>query len=75
MTATKPWWTSKTVWAGVGTMAAAVGSAAYAYFVQHDTPQALIELGGLLSTGGFSIYGRMTATQRIGPEGQSQPQI
>lgn len=64
--ATKPWWASKTVWAGAATIGGGIASAAYAYFWQHDSAQAIAELLGLLTTGGGAIYGRLTATQKVG---------
>lgn len=63
---TKPWWTSKTIWSGIGTIGGAVATAGYAYFVQHDTTQALTELAGLMALGSTAIYGRVKATQAIG---------
>jgi hypothetical protein len=67
--APKPWYKSKTIWSDVGTIALAIGGAAYAYFGQHDATQAVSILVGGLGLGGVGIKGRLDADQPIGSDG------
>ncbi|WP_028033352.1 hypothetical protein [Chelativorans sp. J32] len=67
MVETKPWYLSRTIWASVVTVAAAVGSLFGLPVEQFDDPavvetllQAITAISGL-----FAIFGRLAADSRI----------
>lgn len=65
MTNTKPWWQSKTIWAGVATVIFSAWTAAHGAFGIPDVPTWLLGILAAL-TGTGTIIGRTAATKAIG---------
>ena len=67
--ATKPWWASKTIWAGIASILLGLGSLVFGWAVTPtDIADAAAQLYDLLTAilGLLAIVGRLTADKRIG---------
>ncbi len=66
----KPWYRSKAVWSNIGGIVIGVCGAVWTFYHDHDVAGAFFILQSALNGGG--IYGRVTATQPIGPVPEGQ---